>query len=309
VNKLKYTTNENKISPHFVTGFCDAEACFSLNIIKNPLFKLGWKIKLVFGIHLHSKDINILFLIQKFFGGGNVTLHGQSAMFQITKLEDLFFIIEHFKIYPLKTQKYADFLLFEKAFEIINNKKHLTIEGLHKLISIRASLNKGLPPRLKLAFPSINSVVRPELPNTYLFSNDSNIKNWIAGFVSGEGCFFIHTSKSKTHKLGISVALNFILVQNIRDSKLLTNFALVFGCGSLNIIEKSGIVRFSIRNFSDISEKLIPFFEEYKIQGVKAKDFNDFKEVFFLMKSKLHLTKEGLDKILLIKSQMNLKRE
>lgn len=38
---MKYTTNANKFNPHFVTGFCDAESCFSLNIIKNPLFKIG----------------------------------------------------------------------------------------------------------------------------------------------------------------------------------------------------------------------------------------------------------------------------
>ena len=122
--------------------------------------------------------------------------------------------------------------------------------------------------------------------------------------------FFIHTSKSKTHKLGISVALNFFVVQNIRDSYLLESFAHIFGCGNFNIVEKSGIVSFSVRNLSDITDKIIPFFsfEEYNIQGVKAKDFNDFKEVSILMKSKLHLTKEGLDKILLIKSGMNFNR-
>jgi hypothetical protein len=318
VNKLKYTTlslgsNKFKFNPHFLTGFCDAESCFSLNILKNPLYNLGWKISLVFSIHLHSKDIDILYLIQKFFGVGNITLHGNSAMYQVTKLGDLVIIIDHFNLYPLLTQKYADFLLFKKAFDIIKDKKHLTIEGLHDLISIRASLNKGLGERLKLAFPNIKPVVRPEIPN---FSkkgdpNNSDINHWIAGFVSvakQEGCFFIHTSKSKTHKLGISVALNFFVVQNIRDSYLLASFSQIFGCGSINIVEKSGIVSFSVRNYSDITDKIIPFFEEYKIQGVKAKDFNDFKEVSILMKSKLHLTKEGLDKILLIKSSMNFNR-
>ena len=75
-----------------------------------------------------------------------------------------------------------------------------------------------------------------------------------------------------------------------------------------HIVEKSGIVNFYVKNFADITEKIIPFFEKYNIQGVKAKDFNDFKEASILMKSKLHLTKEGLDKILLIKSRMNFKR-
>jgi len=46
----------------------------------------------------------------------------------------------------------------------------------------------------------------------------------MAGFVSGEGCFFIKTSKSKTHKLSISVTLNFLVTQNIRDAYLLKSF-------------------------------------------------------------------------------------
>lgn len=54
---------------------------------------------------------------------------------------------------------------------------------------------------------------------------------------------------------------------------------------------------------------MIPFFEEYNIQGDKAKNLNDFKEASILMKSKLHLTKEGLEKIYLIKSRMNFNRE
>jgi hypothetical protein len=31
----------NKFNPYFLTGFCDAESCFSLNINKNPFYKLG----------------------------------------------------------------------------------------------------------------------------------------------------------------------------------------------------------------------------------------------------------------------------
>lgn len=51
-------------------------------------------------------------------------------------------------------------------------------------------------------------------------------------------------------------------------------------------------IGWKIKNFTDITEKIILFFEEYNIQGVKAKNFNDFKETSILMKSKLHLTKE-----------------
>ena len=42
--------------------------------------------------------------------------------------------------------------------------------------------------------------------------------------------------------------------------------------------------------------------------GTKVKDFEDFKEASLLIKSKSHLTKEGLEKIILIKSRMNFNR-
>ena len=104
-----------------------------------------------------------MYLIQRFFGFGNVTVHGDSAQFQVKKLSDIACILQHFDNYPLKTKKHADFLLFKKAFNIIANKQHCTEAGLHKLISIRASLNKGLPERLQVAFPNVAPELRPEV--------------------------------------------------------------------------------------------------------------------------------------------------
>lgn len=116
----------------------------------------------------HSKDLDSLYLIQRFFGVGNVTIHGTSAMFQVIRLSDLARVIEHFNNYPLKTQKYADFLLFKRAFDLVNNKEHLIEAGLRKLISIRASINKGLPERLEAAFPNIKAHLTKEGLNKIL---------------------------------------------------------------------------------------------------------------------------------------------
>jgi hypothetical protein len=63
-----------------------------------------------------------------------------------------------------------------------------------------------------------------------------------------------------------------------------------------------------VTGFNNILDKVIPIFDENPILGIKAKDFEDFKEASVLIKNKAHLTPEGLDKILLIKSRMNTKR-
>lgn len=181
--------------------------------------------------------------------------------------------------------------------------------GLTKLINIRATLNKGLPERLNDAFTNVIPVPRPVIPITDLDNNTPGVKHWLAGFASGEGCFFIKVCKSKTHKLGRSVAFNFLINQDKIDSQLLESFTQILGCGNYSVWEKTGVGTFTVSGFNNIIEKVIPFFEEYPIIGVKAKDFEDFKEASILIKSKAHLTQKGLDKILLIKSRMNTKRE
>ena len=289
-----------------MTGFCDAESCFQLVIYKNPKVRSGWSVRLVFSIHLHIKEIDVLYKIQKFFFVGNVTIHKDTANYQVVSLTDLLRVIEHFNSYPLRSQKHSDFLLFKKAYDLIANKEHLL--DIKNLVNIRASMNKGLPERLLLEFPNANPDLRPELTldkNYKLF----DINYWIAGFVDGEGCFYVKTSKSKTHKLGLSVTLNFIVVQGIRDLQLMEEIKSILGCGSITINESSSIIRFAVTKLSDIQGKIIPFFDKYSLVGDKLRNYEDFKKVSDLMIQKSHLTKEGLDKLLTIKSNMNFNRK
>lgn len=93
-------------------------------------------------------------------------------------------IIPPFVKYPFLTQKRADFLLFKLIVELMNNKLHLNVGGLHKIISIRASMNKGLSEEHKTAFPDIIPVERPsvEVPE--------NIDPyWLAGFTEAAWLF------------------------------------------------------------------------------------------------------------------------
>lgn len=75
------------------------------------------------------------------------------------------------------------------------------------------------------------------------------------------------------------------------------------GCGRLS--RKRDIYEFQVSKFSDITDKVLAFFEKYPILGDKAKDFSDFSTVADLMKNRVHLTEEGVAKIRKIKEGMN----
>ena len=101
-----------------------------------------------------------------------------------------------------------------------------TIIWIQEIVSIRASLNKGLSEVLKEAFPNIIPAVKPLIVNQEIPHPD-----WIAGFSSGEACFSVKVRKGTT-KIGFRVDLAFILTQNIRDELLLKKMITYFGCGN-----------------------------------------------------------------------------
>jgi hypothetical protein len=291
-----------KLNSLFVTGFTDAEGCFHISTIKNTKLKGGWMVKATFTINLHQKDKALLEQIKYYFGDiGNITKSGKTNIqFRVSSQKDLInIIIPHFEKFSLITQKKTDFELFKRVVEIMNRKEHLTPEGLQEIINIRASINRGLPEELKIAFPNTIPVNKSESTGDQMITDP----NWLAGFTSGEGCFYIGISKSVTNKLGFQLQLKFILTQHRKDEGLIKSLIEYFKAGS--VFYNGSIIEFRISNIEDLTHIIIPFFDKHQILGVKAQDYNDFKEVVGLVKNKAHLTPEGLNKISLIKIRMN----
>jgi LAGLIDADG endonuclease len=154
---------------------------------------------------------------------------------------------------------------------------------------------------LKEAFPETVPVKRPRVN----FSENIH-PHWIAGFASGDGCFTVHVRKSYASKLGFSVALSFQLDQHTRDKEFMSYLVKYFNCG--NVSNNGSCIKFTVSNLSDIISIMIPFFEKYPIQGVKALDFSAFCEISKLIKQKEHLNNEGFSRILKFRSSMNKNR-
>ena len=184
----------------------------------------------------------------------------------------------------------------------MNKGEHLNKDGLIKIINLKASLNWGLSDKLKIDFPNTIKAERSKV--NFPINIDYN---WIAGFVSGDGCFSIHVSKSKTN-IGYRVTLRIILTQHSRDEVLFNNIKKVLGCG--NIIKRSNenTVVLDICKFEDICKIMIPIFNKHKILGVKLLDYLDFCLAAELMNKKSHLTIKGSNEIIKIKSRMNRNR-
>lgn len=301
-DKRSYSTKQSSsaLNPNFISGFVDGEGSFIVHVIRRSTrSKIGWVVDIRFSIELHQKDRAILELIRSNLGGIGKIYKGRenSSLFAVTSLQEMNQVLfPFFEMYPLITQKKADFILFKETGELMVNKQHLTLKGLEHIVSIRASINKGMSDDLKQAFPNIVPVKRPLIVNQVIKD-----PNWLVGFISAEGCFYINLKNNPKMKTGYSVELVLTIVQHSRDEALMRSLKDYLDCGKVYV--KGDRVDYKISKLKDLSEKVLPLIQG--IKGVKSLDFEDFKKVMEIMEKGLHLTSEGIDQIRQIKAGMN----
>jgi len=200
---------------------------------------------------------------------------------------------------------------------MIKQGKHLTKDGLLKIISLKTNLNLGLSDNLIKAFSKIVPIIK----RNYIFKGIPD-PFWISGFTSGDGSFNLKIGSSATTSIGVRVQLRFGIGLHIRELDVIKGLAaylnLLYPLASKsdevsnikykNITTSSKVINFQITKFSDIVNIIIPFFDKYPIQGQKALDFEDFKKVVEIMKTNDHLTVKGYEKIVKIKEGMKRNR-
>ncbi len=247
------------ISPWFITGYSDAEACFDFNIIKSNSVKIGFSVIPRFRITTHKRDIIKLYMIKEYFNCGTIgkidakdcldfTVADQHSIFNI--------IIPFFNKYSLRGTKYLDYLNWIKGLKIIKDKGHLTLEGLCEIRLIKATSNTG---RL---IDNINSHCNPNHPEFIPIN-----PNYISGFLAGDGYLSLITKIDSPSFSRMRIGLtqhqdNYLLLQSIKNYFNINNF----------IISKTNDKAISLNSGSEntIFNILLPFFKEYPIYGIKA---------------------------------------
>jgi len=140
VNPLKPTLKDSWLS-----GFTDAEGCFSVTIRKKDNKSLC-SCRFI----LDQKDAKeFLLYLQKLFNFGSVNLRNKTNnVYRLTihmnnPLRKNFpLLIEYFYNFPLKTTKYLNFKLWCKVIDLIKLKKHNSKEGLELIKKLRTEINK-----------------------------------------------------------------------------------------------------------------------------------------------------------------------
>jgi LAGLIDADG endonuclease len=132
----------------WLSGFTDAEGCFSVNIYKGKNKKNFCRCRYI----LDQKDARYLLLhIRNILNFGSVNLRNKTNnVYRLTVSmnkpirKDFALIIQYFELFPLKTTKSLNFELWCKIIHLIKLKRHNTKEGLELVKKLRTEMNRHI---------------------------------------------------------------------------------------------------------------------------------------------------------------------
>ncbi len=139
----------------WIVGFVDGEGCFSLPIHRNPSMRIGWMVQPRFAVVQGERSAHVLYLIKDYFGCGSVYLNRRRDNHR----EDLLVygvfnqhylrskIVPFFEANPLKTAKADEFRKFAAVLRMMEERFHLTVEGLTEIAKIAQTMNHRKPSR------------------------------------------------------------------------------------------------------------------------------------------------------------------
>lgn len=174
---------------------------------------------------------------------------------------------------------------------LLNGNLHLKnkIEHLEKWYNIIKTYNINIP------------LIDKNIPNISI--NNS----WLSGFTDAGGCFHISISKDKRDSNRIYVQSRFILDQ--KDEKDLLNeiSLLLYNKQLAQLRNKTNkVYRIAIScNHHLKNQKVIDYFNKYPLKITKNKSFEIFKEILNIVILNKPLCNQDLDKVRLLKKDMN----
>lgn len=275
---MSETLSEHEAFGHWLSGFCDGEASFNLN--------MGAKqVSSQFTLKLRADEVPILEEIRSFWRGiGSLTVQktrsghlNPMAVYQVAGINDLPTVVEHFERFPLRSRKARDFVHWRAG---VNLHAYVAQQDFR-----RRGYNQGVFPKWTRytldAYEAhakrlhADRVFREDplpLPNLHTF--DEAWKHWLAGFIAGEGCLLLDK------RMGVPRARLQIKLR-VDDLPLLVRVQSFFGGGSLCRAEScrsKPCSVYQVASRSILHERVVPFLQAYRLRARKEAEISIWTE-------------------------------
>jgi hypothetical protein len=307
---FQFTTEKNKsfsLNTEFLlwlSGFADAESNFNISLRNYKDNKYN-SFVITFQIGLHIDDLPVLNYIRSNLNCGHISISGNKCNYFVNDQYSLInIILPIFKTVQLNSSKYYQFLIFEKAVNLIKDKKHLSSFGRLKIIEYYNEMK----------ISNLNSLA---------IKNMTITDYWLGGFTEGDASF---SSSPYGPRLKFE--------NHAKEIELFQSIKQYFNHGNLNITKprknisnSNATVVLEIKNIHVLKNVIIPFYLNHAssfaikiaakpeinnynsnlkiLQTKKYLDFCDWSILVYIYYYGYHRLPEGNNLINEIKSKMN----
>jgi cytochrome c oxidase subunit 3 len=147
--------------------------------------------------------------------------------------------------------------------------------------------------------------------NKKKINSDKVFLEWLVGFTDAEGNFSITIrdyprfikNKTEINIMPKYVNLTYQIGMHINHLSTLKYIQKELKCGNISISKNK--CNFYISDFNSIINTVIPIFNDFQLNSTKYSKFNIFKNAANIIRSKNHLTYEGLSDLIYLKDIMH----
>ena len=135
--------NSYILKTFWLAGFADADGSFQIFIRNSKTHKLGKNVTLVFRIT--QKYPELINKISRALNGGTIfkSLSDDCYRYSTVSFSRAIFRANYFDNFSLQNnQKWLRYCYWKKALLLVQNKEHLTVKGLEKMIDLKMKINK-----------------------------------------------------------------------------------------------------------------------------------------------------------------------
>ncbi len=128
----------------YISGFVDGEGCFCVTFNNSKRHRLGWDVRPSFSVSQNRDRAELLFELQRLWDCGFIRpdRSDQTLKYEVRSIGDLVAkVIPHFRLFPLQSSKQKDVELFDKICCLVQQKRHLDIDGLQQIVHLAMDMN------------------------------------------------------------------------------------------------------------------------------------------------------------------------
>jgi hypothetical protein len=128
---------------HYIAGFVDGEGSFNVPIRRSRDRGLPFRVSLSFNVSQVGPEAPCL--LRSVFGAGTTRARGDGVWyFEVTRPEELEVrVFPFFERFLLRLAKCCDLEVFRQITTMVQQGRHLSVEGFIEVLALRAPMNRG----------------------------------------------------------------------------------------------------------------------------------------------------------------------